>query len=67
MRQLDEVMSEPSSDEPDVIDKTVLRAREHAGEALDLLVQCLRDEHAMYPEKLKAAQHILEVAGCLSL
>jgi hypothetical protein len=57
--------SEP--DELDKIDHTVLRAREHADEALDVLIACLHSENAMYVDKLKAAQHILEVAGCLSL
>jgi len=54
-------------EESDTIDRTVLQARTVTGEALGLLIQCLRDDKAMYADKLKAAQHILEVAGCLSL
>jgi hypothetical protein len=55
------------ADEPDTIDKTVLHAREYAGEAMDFLVSILRDEDVSHGDRLKAAQHILEVAGCLSL
>jgi len=54
-------------EEPDVIDRTVLFARKFAFEALMVLVDCIHDQQAATPDKLKAAQHILEVAGCLSL
>jgi len=53
--------------EPDTIDRITLIARDHADAAINVLIACIRDDGAMYADKLKAAQHILEVAGCLSL
>lgn len=42
-------------------------ALKHAPEAIELLVTVMLDGQAPYADRLKAAQHILEVSGCLSL
>lgn len=48
----------------DAIRKAALR---HSPAAVELLVTVLLDGNAHYADRLKAAQHILEVSGCLSL
>lgn len=42
-------------------------ALKHAPEAIQLLVTVLLDGEADYADRLKAAQTLLEVSGCLSL
>ena len=60
-------MDGPDIDEMDVIDQTTLKAREVAPEALSYLITVMLDDSLLPADRLKAAQHSLEVAGCLSL
>ena len=51
----------------DEIDLVVKEARLAAMQALQLLMAVMHDEEAIVTDRIKAAQHILEVSGCLSL
>ena len=51
----------------DEIDLVVKEARLAAMQALQLLMAVMHDEEAIVTDSIKAAQHILEVSGCLSL
>lgn len=58
-------LTETETMDPD--DIAVRTAREHSPTAIAFLAFVLQDREADTADRIQAARHILEVAGCLSL
>lgn len=58
-------IAETETMDPD--DIAVRTARELSAEAIAFLVDVLKDTKASTADRIQAARHVLEVAGCLSL
>jgi hypothetical protein len=57
----------PDTAAPDPTDYATMHARNHAVNAVAFLITVMEDKTQLTADRLKAAQHILETAGCLSL
>lgn len=58
-------IAETETMDPD--DLAIRVARQLAGEAIGFLIDVLKDQKASTSDRIQAARHVLEVAGCLSL